>query len=133
MNYKPNWARYNIDPDYRPKTITQSGRGRDHNPNTKSQSVLSYSLDERRFAAFGNSVPLTATFCTADVHFSKTLAVVGGLCSVESSIFSWDIDLTISMENQNALKMQEGDTLAYNLSGESVRALWAKIDLKKSK
>ena len=37
------------------------------------------------------------------------------------------------MENQNALKMQEGDTLAYNLSGESVRALWAKIDLKKSK
>ena len=32
------------------------------------------------------------------------------------------------MQNQNALKMQEGDTLAYNLSGESVRGLWAQID-----
>ena len=26
--------------------------------------------------------------------------------------------------------MQEGDTLAYNLSGESARGLWAQIDQK---
>ena len=32
--------------------------------------------------------------------------------------------------NKNALKMQEGDTLAYNLSGESARGLWAQIDQK---